>query len=207
MAADDWYRNKEWNTQIETAFNEKLRRARDKAQYLRIQACILAPTHPSVALHLLDEYFKLNDNFDQAQAHVDRATAYLALGQIDLAIVAFEAALTREQSGSGVLTSAYIDYPFLIASNGLEDLYERCHTLLKAHQNRLMFPVDYFKWHAALAIVLSAQGMQRDAEEQACIALTIANKEHSGFQHHPNIGLVGNKYERMRLSLKNICNR
>ena len=72
------------------AFDEKLRRARRKEQYLRIQACTLARSHPEVALKLLDRYFELQDDFDHAQAHVDRATALLALGRVGEALAAYE---------------------------------------------------------------------------------------------------------------------
>lgn len=90
MTSEDWYRNKDWNSRIELSFFDKLRRARRKEQYLRIQASTLASSHPEVALRLLDEYFRLNDNFDHAQTYVDRATAYLAMGQLEDAIQAYE---------------------------------------------------------------------------------------------------------------------
>lgn len=71
MGRHDWYRNTTWDSQVETAFAERLRRARDKGQYLRIQACVLAKSHPDVALRLLDQYFVLGDDWDAAQAYVD----------------------------------------------------------------------------------------------------------------------------------------
>ena len=86
----DWFRNTTWDGIIERAFDEKLRRARRKEQYLRIQACTLARSHPEVALKLLDRYFELQDDFDHAQAHVDRATALLALGRVGEALAAYE---------------------------------------------------------------------------------------------------------------------
>src|SRR5580693_8248935 len=93
---DDWYRNTTWNDTVERAFNEKLNRARRKESYLRIQACSLARSHPDVALRLLDRYFTLKDDFDHAQAFVDRATALLALGRVNEAIESYNAALARE---------------------------------------------------------------------------------------------------------------
>ena len=85
----EWFRNTTWNASIERAFDDKLRRARRKEQYLRIQACTLARLHPDVALKLLDRYFALPNDFDHAQAHVDRATAYLALGRVAEALTAY----------------------------------------------------------------------------------------------------------------------
>ena len=55
--SDEWFRHTNWNDAIARRFDEKLQRARRKEHYLRIQASTLAPTHPMVALALLDRYF------------------------------------------------------------------------------------------------------------------------------------------------------
>jgi tetratricopeptide (TPR) repeat protein len=107
MGREDWYRSETWNADIEAAFYAKLRRARQKSQYLRIQACHLASTAPTVALRLLDEYFALGDSFDDAQANVDRATAYLVLGDVDAAVAAYEAALKCERLRPNVTTGGH----------------------------------------------------------------------------------------------------
>src|SRR5690349_22700680 len=96
--ADDWFRNTEWNESVALAFEQKLKRARRKSQYLRIQACTLARHDPKVALELLERYFALGDDFDHAQAYVDQANAYLALGDVDAAIRSYESALERERA-------------------------------------------------------------------------------------------------------------
>jgi hypothetical protein len=46
MGRDDWFRNKKWDAATQAHFNEKLRRARDKAQPLRIQASYLENIDP-----------------------------------------------------------------------------------------------------------------------------------------------------------------
>ncbi len=83
IAMDDWFRNTEWTKDIEEYFEAKLARARNKKQYLRIQASIIAEHDPHVAIHLLERYFGLGNDFAHAQAHCDYATACLALGEIE----------------------------------------------------------------------------------------------------------------------------
>lgn len=205
MTSKDWYRNTDWNTDIEATFFEKLRRARDKNQYLRIQASTLGSSHPKVALKLLDQYFALGDYFDHAQAYVDRATAYLAIGDLENAIEAYEAALHREQEFPNLQTQACLDLLFLVASHEIEKLYDRAHELLKMARLRLTFPVDHFRWHAANALICSAQGENVDAVMNACEALAWARKDHSGFRYHPTVGLVGGNYEATQAKLDALC--
>src|SRR5262249_61122995 len=59
MSSAEWYRHTECNEEISERFEARLKRARRKAQYLRIQACSLARSEPRVALQLLDRYFEL----------------------------------------------------------------------------------------------------------------------------------------------------
>ena len=158
MTSKDWFRNSDWNEEIEAAFVAKLRRARDKSQYLRIQACTLTSTHPMVALKLLNQYFSLGDHLDLAQAYVDQATAYLAIGDVEQAIESYEAALTREHEFPNLQTHARLDLPFLIASRQIETLYDRALELLKMSEATLTFPVDSFRWHASHALIYGAQG-------------------------------------------------
>lgn len=192
--ADDWYRNAEWNADIARRFDEKLSRARRKEQYLRIQACTLAATHPEVALGLLDRYFAMSDDFDHAQAHVDRATALIALGRMDEAADAYEAALAREAAFPNLTTQAYLELPILIASKGLQSRFDRALTLLDEHKTRLTFPVDHFLWHAARALILSDRGNRVGATIDAQQAAQAASKGHSGFSRHPTVGLLTEKH-------------
>lgn len=201
----DWFRNTTWNESVERAFDEKLRRAKRKEQYLRIQASTLARSHPEVALELLDRYFELPDDFDRAQAHVDRATALIVLGRVDDAIASYEAALAREAAFPNLRTQAYLDLPYLIATRGIREQYGRALQLLQVDEASLMFPVDRFRWHAARALIAAGSQEPRVARVHAERALEAAARERSGFRYHPSVGLVTEQYDSVIRKLE-ACN-
>lgn len=199
---DEWFRNTTWNTSVAHTFEEKLRRARRKEQYLRIQASTLAASHPQVALELLERYFALPDQFDHAQAYVDQAQALLVLNRVDEAIQSYEAALAREAVFPNLKTQAYLDLPFLIATQRIKERYEQAIQLLEVHEDRLTFPVDRFRWHAAHALIAADTGDRAAAKSYAERALQASGIEHSGFRYHPAVGLIADKYDEVIQSLR-----
>jgi len=201
----DWFRNTTWNESVERAFDEKLRRAKRKEQYLRIQACTLARSYPEVALKLLDRYFELPDDFDHAQAHVDRATALLSMDRVEDAIASYEAALAREAAFPKVQTQAYLDLPYLIATRAIRAHYDGALELLQRHEARLMFPVDRFRWHAARALIAADLKEPEIARLHAEQAIEAAGHEHSGFRYHPSVGLVTAEYDTVVRKLEAYC--
>jgi hypothetical protein len=201
----DWFRNTTWDEAVERNFNAKLERARRKEQYLRIQACTLARSHPEVALRLLDRYFLLKDDFDHAQARVDRATAFLALGRVDAAVDSYCAALAREAEFPNLQTQAYLDLPYLIATRGIREKYGYAMELLDKYPARLMFPVDHFRWHAARALIASENRDPVAAKAHAQQALQAAALDHSGFRYHPTVGLVTEQYDALVQKLRKYC--
>lgn len=206
MSRDDWYRNKKWSADIEAAFTAKLKRARDKSQYLRIQASILADTRPEIALRLLEQYFALGENFDYAQAWVDKARAHISLGQVARAIQAYQAALAREAAYPNLKTQAYLELPYVVAIHGLKEHSQECIALLETSASRLLFPVDRFVWAASYAILSLDKGKIAEAREYAKAALEAAAQEKSGFHYHPTVGLVGDKYEQTKKRLVGLTN-
>ena len=201
----DWYRNSEWSESIESDFDAKLKRARRKSTYLRIQACTLAKTHPEIALKLLDRYFELDDDFDDAQAFVDQATAYVTLNRIEDAVKSYSRALQRETQFPKLKTDAYIHLPFMIATKNLAEHYELATSLLDEHQSRLMFPYDHFRWNCARALISFRTGDALTAKQSAQLAISAAKQDNSRFRYHPNIGLVGDKHSELMGDLERIA--
>ena len=202
----DWFRNSTWDRSIAQAFDTKLRRARKKGQYLRIQASTLARTHPEVALSLLDRYFELSDDcFDNASAHCDRATALIALGRLTEALDAYESALARELRFPNVQTQACLEFPYLVAIRRIRDRYSRALELLQPSESGLSFPLDHFRWHAARALIAAESDESEIASVHARQALEAASREHSGLRYHPLIGLVTAEYDDVISQLNTLC--
>lgn len=205
MSDDDWFRNKSWNESVENEFMAKLQRARRKEQYLRIQASTLASIEPAVALRLLEQYFSLKEDFDHAQAFCDMANAYTALGNVTGAIDAYRQALEREEAFPNLKTDAYLAFPTMIVENQLKQHYGEALAVLDSNVDRLMFPVDFFRWHALVALIEEEAGNTEQASTHAAEALEAAQVKKSGFRFHQNLGLVGEENSWLVTKARSIC--
>jgi tetratricopeptide (TPR) repeat protein len=160
-----------------------------------------------VTLRLLDQYFELNDDFERAQAYVDRARALLELGRLNEAIDSYNAALAREAEFPQLQTQAYVDLPYLIATNGIREKHDRAVQLLEKYEARLAFPVERFRWHAAYALIAAETNDAASAKVHAQSALEAAALDHSGFRYHPKTGLVSEAYDDIVRKLKEYSRR
>ncbi len=203
MSHGDWYRNTEWNDEVEEAFFAKLARARSQRdQYLVIQALTIAPHRPDVALRLVDGYFeRRKDDFDDMRALLARAEAYRHQGDIASAVKAYKAVLHREAEFPNRRTRTRLELPFLIACDELSAEYDFALSVLEKGLDIAAFPVDYFLWHASKALIASVQGRHSEAREAAVQALEAAQVRRSGFRYHQNLGLVGEQHQQ---TIKNL---
>lgn len=187
---DGWFRNEEWNSDIAEAFQQRLAKARKKAQYLRIQALYLVDCHPEAALDLLEQYFETGDVFDANQAYLQKGHALSNLGDLEGAVAAYEAALARERVPPSIKTQAYLDYPALVVSGGLDHLIERALRILEDHEDRPVFPVERFRATGLRALLLERSGQSDAARIFARLALDAAAETQSGLSYHQDLGLV-----------------
>jgi len=191
MSRHAWYRNTDWNAKIETEFFARLGRARQKTQYLRVQAYYVADRHPQVALRLLDQYFGFEAPFDLSQAYVQRAEILLSLGDTDGALDYYDRALATEKMKPNYLTGAYLALPLLIAEKKIQKRYAQALQILDETRARPRFPRDRFLWNGARAVIHHELGQIDAARDCARKALAAADEKRSWSWKHPELGLVG----------------
>ena len=187
--ADDWYRNNNWNKEIEEKFFTKLARARSQRdQYLVIQALTLSSNHPEICLKLVDHYFETRkDKFEDVRALLARKNAYETQGNTSATISSYHAILKREEEFSKHSTTSYVDFPYWVSVNVIVSEYKFALEILSKSYERLTFPLDYFKWYSSKAIIEK----RKDYAEKA---LEVAQVKKSGFRFHQNLGLVGKEH-------------
>ncbi len=139
--------------------------------------------------------------------NIYRARAYVAIRNVEGAVVAFEAALAREDAVPNFRTWAFHELPVLIATERMSARYDRAIQVLMKHKDWLTFPGQLYQWHGALALILHEQGQTLEAENEAKQALEAAKMTHSGFQHHPNLGLVGDTADEFGNRLRQIASK
>jgi len=205
MGRLDWCQNESWNADIEASFFAKLARTKNKTWYLLIQAGELVSSHPETALRLLDHYFALGADSSQVLAHFARGRAHAALRTVDAAIAVFESAVACEDANPLFLTWVYIELPVLIATERKRALYDRAFELLTKNRDRPHFPAEFYKWHGARALILHDRGETVQALDEARQALKAARMTHSGFQRHPEVGLVTNTRDTFGTRIKEIA--
>ncbi|MBL4677467.1 MAG: hypothetical protein JKY70_14885 [Mucilaginibacter sp.] len=99
----DWYRQKAWSTEIEEFYFSKLKKSRDKAQYLKIQAIELVETKQTqlldVAEMLLNKLFTdfPENRFDRSSSLVTMGKIYDLRGNPDKALAYYKQAMEFEK--------------------------------------------------------------------------------------------------------------
>jgi tetratricopeptide (TPR) repeat protein len=164
----EWFRNTDWNDEIEIAFDARLGRARDKAQYLNIQAHTLLASHPHVAANLCRRVLALDAPAQTARAGLYLGTALAVQGDVDGAISALEGAIEAEQREPMHRTAAYLDQALLITLARRDDLYD---TALERLESERALPVREQSPTALFALTLIGGARGENVAGAAALAL------------------------------------
>lgn len=199
MGREDWYRRTTWSDADEDQFRARLKRSRtsaNKSQYLRVQAVYLAEAgHHTSAIQLLDEMIRdYPQHIELAQAYLQKAESLVATDFLSDAVDEYRASLEAERLFPGVKTGCWLLFPWFIVKHNIVVLYDEATDILQEFNrvDRLAFPIDRYRYAAICALLLSAKGEDDVSRKWAKEAMQHAKAEHSGFRHHPNIGLVKN---------------
>lgn len=200
MKKTEWFRRITWSDADREDFNSRLKRSRgprNKAQYLRIQAWHLADAgHHAQAIELLDRLFaEFPQRGELAQAHAQKAESLAKLGQSELAVQEYRAALQTERDFPNVRTNAWLDFGWLVVERQLTDYYDEVSLVLREFRDvrGLTFPATEYRYAAIQALLADFSGDKTRAREFARRALAEATKNHSGLRYHPTVGLVGSE--------------
>lgn len=169
--SEEWYRNRHWDAEIEAAFETRIARSRSqKAQCLMIQGQALIEHHPGVAVQILARSIALDDEFHLNRANCYLAMAHVALGDIDAALAAYEAALEAQVRLPNFQTGAALDHAFIVAYFSRSERYSAVLPVLEAVQPSIFANTD-FQVHAAHALILGDIGQGDEARVKAIAAL------------------------------------
>ena len=206
--SEDWYRRKTWTKEDQIAFFDRLKRSRtqyNKAQYLRIQASYLEDDYPVEALKLLDIAISdFPEPSEISQTFLQKAHCLIAISKTTEGIEAFRDVLMYEKKYPKYQTEGYLDFPLFIIAHKKKELYEEAKEILLSHEDRLLLPVDYYKYHTVLAIVEWDGKNIVNAKAHVEESRKAAAEKHSGFRYHPNVGLVKEQDEEIQKVFKEI---
>jgi tetratricopeptide (TPR) repeat protein len=167
----DWYRNTQWSPAIAEDFEARLARSRSqKAQYLSLQGMALVPKCPEVAASLLRRAIEMGDPFETVRALATLAQAHLALGNVEGALEAYEAALGRQIEQPNIVSVQPADYLFAIGYFRAESRMPGAVAIAEAMPDDGIFGPDP-QIIAAKAMVFDLAGRTAEASAAAAKAL------------------------------------
>ena len=211
MANDDWYRNKNWDNELEANFEARLKRSRGaftKAQYLRIQASYL--------LDSLDKKIQLAGVNLMERLFKDYPTEEFSVifGQEQLGDFYFEKNKYEEaEHFFRVVTHYYQDKKTRGGTSALADL-KLAETILRSNQTdkfneAYQFVIDYpiseltfndskFYYAELRTQLCDAMNKKAEAKEFAKTAIELSKITKPQFTRHKTVGLVKVSDRQMR---------
>ncbi len=214
----EWFRNTDWNQEIEDFFELKLKRARggnSKAQYLRIQASHLLDTskHGQIGEKLLLRLFSdfPEETFSVIFGHEQLGDYYFKTGKYNKAETEYKIVVDHYHSKtrSGTTGLADIKLADLILTTEQKDKYNHAYKLItegftKSSGDLGMNDSRYF-YALTRSRLAWRLGFKTDSRDYAKLALDLSKITDPQFRRHKTVGLVKAKNEDIK-ELEKIIN-
>jgi tetratricopeptide (TPR) repeat protein len=180
------------------------------AQYARIQALVLFDANPKKycveSIKLLDMVLAQWPEEGQLESvHLQRGLCLEIMGKISQAIEAYLEAFEAHKVFPNLITNAYLDFGWLVATRRLSEWYPLAFEKLAEFNEHEIFPSSVYRSNAIRAMILDHLGHRERAREHATQALAAAAARHSGFPRHPHIGLVESQDKRVERQLRKLA--
>jgi len=197
MSRTDWCRQTTWGQNERARFFSKLKRAKNKSGYLRVQGFTLLETHQAVNCVAAIELFQmaLRDyphEFENAQLHLGLGRCHEALTNVDEALRCFDLSMAAQDAFPNVKAGAYLDFCWLVARQKLKSKYDIALALLEKNKKEPFFPFENYKHYGSAALIHAELGKSLSAKENARVAIQAAEIKDSRARYHPHVGLVNN---------------
>ncbi len=158
------------------------------------------------AIKLLQQLFaELPEPSELATAHVQMAECLMAMDQRENALNAYRTALRVEKEFPQRRTNAWLDFPWLVVTKRMRQLYSEARSFLEWGNRQPRFPIEEYKLATVEAFMAEDEGSVGTAKRFARIALNVAQRTHSGFRYHPTLGLVKDQEQEVKERLEKLA--
>jgi len=203
MGRDDWYRNESWNSEIEEAFEAKLKRCRSqKSQYLLIQAsyllCSKDKTTINAGLCMMERFFNEypNEISDRIRAWQFLGDYYMRSKDYSNAEIYFQKILdycrTKKFYSFDRQTELKIAEIILITdqTQRFDEAYMILQNFPSIGPERTFFNNQLFYYHDLAARLCFTMKKLSEAKQHALKAIELAQIKEPQLPRHPTVGLV-----------------
>jgi len=206
--ATEWYRKKGWGPKRREEFFARLRRCRDKSEYVRVQALELVDTESRKshlgAMELFDYFLKEWPDDCMLSTVLDgRAECLVRMGDLDQAVEAYRKVF-EVLRGHAIQTPTPLDFGWLVSTTPLPKLYDEALSVL-AEFPRNTFPIERYRAHVVQALIFHARRKRTKARQHARAALAEAAITDSGMRYHPTFGVVQSADQKLQRKLRGIA--
>lgn len=197
----DWFRQINWNKEIEAYFFKKLARARreSRAQYLKIQALELIKTQNLTVLFVAEKLIqKLLSDYPEND--IDRAQCFLSLGDISSlqgdsysSLMYYRLAIVHEEIYPNVITNAYLDFAEIVIKLKKEEFYSLVQSLVLNRVKNSLFPIEKYMSYSFLSIIDFRKGNYIDGCRFSALAEHYASAKTTDLRYHRYLGIVSKR--------------